>query len=321
MLEAKSIYGLIEDMPDEGFELTEPIEELNEEATDQPEEHDADAPLFDYTVVGEEWAPPTNFSTTDDELNWYRNQYGKIVTTLSSDEFKQNLLERYQSVLGSEIEDSESFVEHYKGFKANPKEYIRQYFPEKMAELGIDPIMSEDEIETKITARMKEEFGEHYESLLSPMEAVKPKSFTYKALKRQEQLLKEYEQSNEETKNKYKGYHSSIKPQQQEQPVDESAIIEEQYNLYFKDWKRSDYDDFIEKAKIKQWNLHDMEKVINFDVYLETAKAEGKKLALEQISKQSNGVRVTPDDKKENLKQANQKFKEPASIYELMMRG
>jgi len=284
---------------------TEPVSEPVVEQTEQaPVEPVQESQPSEYSF-GDDFKIPESFEKPEDELSWYKNNYQKIYGSITSQDFYNKVFEQYKDQILSQEEEAEQIRQTYLSLKNNPKDYIRQYFPETLAEIGVQPVMSDEEITSKVDEGLKEKFGENYRDLYSA-EDLAP--FKGRTLSRQIQehgdlLHKQYNEQNERNRSLFEEYRSKLaSPQSQQAPLtDEDAqkYIDEQYE-HVKDFgiTKEEYGEFVESLKSYQPTVKDFYRMKNFDNLLEQARKsgieEGKKSVTANIGRAAHRATAEP---------------------------
>lgn len=325
----KSMFEIATDLGMQAYEAENPQAEVIDEVQDQPidvaEPTVPDAqPKETFALpeyLSDEWKPK-QFEDAGQEVEWYRENYAKVINMFQNDEFLEQVSSSLKKEALGDMEDFEQFIDHYRGFKSNPKEYIRQYFPDKMAELGIEPVWTDDEMSDILEKQLEEEFGEDYYVKYNIQDTIKPKSFSARVLNRSRQLQDELERKNEANRAMVSNYQKTIKPPDgtstpPANEIDEQELLENQYKEHFSSWNKNDFSILVNEIKNKTWNLSDFEKVVNFNRYLEQAKEEGRKQALNEIKGNGRTVKPTVEAAPSN-EQSRGKINQAKSIYELI---
>lgn len=222
---------------------------------------------------------PEKFESTEEELSWLRERYGMVQQKLNSDEYYNQIFEKYEEQILKREQEAEEIINTHKALKSNPKEYVRQYFPEALAELGVSPVMSDDEIANKIKTDLAKEFGEDYEQMYneSDMAPWKGKTLSRQIYERGNELHDIYSKQNARSKQIFDDYARKVANGQN--PISDEAIkdsIEKQYSEFEKiGVPRAEYDAFVEELKTKDITFLDLWKLRNYEKEIENARKQG----------------------------------------------
>lgn len=273
-----------------------PRETLEQTAVEQPEmlqeqpKTDEPSPF----TLGDDFAPPEKFEEGTDELGWYKEKYNALHKGLTDPAFYDRVMEQYgEKILAKEAE-AEKIKETWAAIQKNPRDYIRQHFPESLAELGISPVMSAEELTSSVDAKLKAEFGENYRDLYNVEDLApwKGETLTRQIYNRGQELHNELSQQNSKNKEIFEGYTKKV-------AEGASPVSEEQTRKYiednYKDFEkagidRSTYDSFVQELeKAPMPGLMEFYKLKNYEQTMENARKmgyeEGRKAALQNIER------------------------------------
>ena len=311
--------SMIDTLPDATGEVNnEPVQSPTDETPPAPDSTEVQSSEQEsttetstptnYGLLGEDYIPPETFENENAELEFYRSRYAPLINELSSENFVNKLQEAYGSKLIEYEDELKQMSTHIKAMQNNPREYIKQYFPEKLAEIGVIPTLSEEEITKRIDQDLRQEFGDDYEQMYVPGDVVKPTSFSAKVMVRSMQLQKDYAEKNIESEKFYKEYNdklaSNVVPAQQ---VDEQKILDDAFKELSEtvSIKKEDFDSFVGEMKNKQLNFTDFYRVVNFDKLIKQAEergfAEGKKTTSKAINQTGKIIAANGQVSKDNL--------------------
>jgi len=259
----------------------EPTQTENSEIT-QNEAHSKDFTFNDYFDV------PEQFETHEEAVNWYHERLTSLKNDLMDPEnpLTQTYIDNYvASRLDEEEEVLTGFAEAYKAMMKNPKEYLIQFVPEVLAEFGISPIRTMEEIDKAVESQLINEFGEDYRSRWNANELLDLNSFTSKVLQRRNELVGNYEQVNKQNqellsqwnKNLIEGKSNIKRVAEEDVATMVQTIRNENYNKFVKDYGMSeqDYDNFLNTVAQRQLTLEDLHRVEYFENYVQNAYRKG----------------------------------------------
>lgn len=240
--------------------------EIEEEKTPEPEE---------------EYKVPEKFETPEEELKFYKENFGKLKEEKLNPEV---LATKYEDVLL----EKEKSVEELKALRdmlnGSPDTYVKIRFKDQLAKNGYDYRITEEEAKNLIHNKLSETFGHNYSSIYDPDDTVNENSFSYKMLKMQEDILKEIDTFNQRTEN-------GIPENQQPQYNEEEAIKTVKEELSKAGVKDGNIERFIKDLKTEAKELLNnpvrMYKALYMDKIIEKkiaqAKEEGRKEALKEF--------------------------------------
>lgn len=252
---------------------------ITPEAGQQPEETPNETPVSEPTPFVLFDSPPETFEDVS-ELDWYKQRYSEAAQKLSDPQFYDSILERYGEQILKREQEAEEIIASFKALKTNPRDFVRQYYPESLAEIGISPVLSPEEMQEKIKSDLASEFGEDYESMYDEKDLApwKGQTFSRRIYDRGNELYDRYKSENARSQEIFDGYAKKVA--EGKNPLsDETAkkFIDEQYEQHFKSdgIARSDYDAFVDELKTKELTIRDMWKLRNYESDIEKARKEG----------------------------------------------
>lgn len=304
---------------DYGFGYLEDLRNVTH--TEETDDYQADASesetVVDDSSVQHEGQPnyefltedfiPKSFSDEQEELAFYRSNYGKLPEViLSNEKFVEGIRDKYSEKL-AEIEHqikSEEFTQVaglYKGLQGDTDLLLKIIAPKEIAERGLDGMISSQEAEKLRNGKIAQMYGADALSKYNEQEADIPGTLSHMILQVAARTEMEVQSHNE----KVQQYNQMFAPPKPEQV---RAHIEEQYETNFKDiMPREEYDRFIEQATNYKLDLFDSYFLINRDEFL---KEEFNKGVEEGIRQQTNKFKsvaqtVKPQEYTKPTKQEN----------------
>jgi len=154
--------------------------------------------------LSDEFLPPEEFENSNLELEFYKQKYGQVLNGLASPDFQQKFIDSLQDRIASEVQDIEDFKTHYKAFKTNPEEYLKQQFPEYYESIGIPRLISEQEIESLVEQEITEKFGPDWRDAYNHNDLLKASSVSAKIYKLYNEKTESYLKQNEAAQMKLK---------------------------------------------------------------------------------------------------------------------
>lgn len=254
------------------------------------------------------------------DLKWYKENFKKPYEIVNSPEFQ----ERFKTALKDEIvaQEAEAYKEldNFKGivtaFKRNPVAAIRQFFPDKIAELGINAAMDQKEIDAMVDQQLVQKFGEGYENSYEPALAIKPGSLSNQIQQARDAAYRELYAQNDKALEALKSYNETVATTgQAPSPTDEERqqFIEAQYQEVQKNLNlpREQYDAFLGELKSNTWvpDVTALYRARNFDKFMQEAHqrgvTEGRKSTVKDIERAgAQALQNEPIPKKEERKPA-----------------
>lgn len=298
---------------EEPIEETEEVEDGSEEIENTEEEETEEAQTEEVSAEGDEkpensepseeetketdggegvevnlFEKPESFESPEQELEWHRNHFAKV-----SEEREGVFSQAREEALQSAEQRYSGAADALKAIEADPKLFVAQYLPEVLTELGISPVLSEAEIEQRIDAEMKQEFGENYKEAFNPADMLNPRSLSARMTSRLGGLNQMFDQMNQRNAENFRNWNNKVASGQVELPPDEQAkreqaLIEENYKHFEKEMSREDYDKFVEQARqAPPLTMKDVYNVMNLDKLLEQAREEGRKEGRQDVFKEA----------------------------------
>lgn len=283
------MYDIMRMVPDANASEAPSAEEATQD-TSQEEVQSATEPIAD-----------NNGDTVDNVeqgAEYWQQKYKELEGSLASEEFVQKFLETYEETLASREQEVEAFKDHLKAFRTNPKEYLKQYFPEYFEAIGIPQIYSVEEIDTMVANKMTEEFGENWEDAYNPKEIIRKGSLSAKMNQRYEALYKEFQSQNEMAEQKRLEYTKQLASGKKEEPkapeIDQEAYAENLSNLLTETYEKElapmgvtedEFLAFVEECQTYQPTVMDIWKMKNLQKEVEKAKKAGYEEGRRSLSK------------------------------------
>lgn len=291
-----------EEQPNTSTEATESTPETTEvstdtatgsvESTEAPQEQAAT-----YSILPDSYKIPETFENEQAELNFYRAKYGELQSELSSEQFMDKIWDAYGQQIMQREEQLREMSDHIRAMQNNPREYIKQYFPEKLAEAGISPVLTNEEINTKVEEQLAAEFGPDWKNLYSAGDLVSPLSYSSQVLKRSMDIQKEWQDRNTQSEKFFNEYTQKLANNQEPvKEIDEKKILDEAYTQLSTEYKidQKGFDEFVDRMKNFNPTYSDWYKLANMNKFIEDARKagieEGKKAMASQIGKVGKNV-------------------------------
>lgn len=300
----KSMFDGLADSPAPEEQQSEDVNQTSDSTTDeQTSSSDAQTSSGDdspppesggyKSIVGEDFTPPSEFESPEMESNWYKQKFEELSGALSSEKFYDTLFEAYKDQLLAKEQEVEEVLTTHRALKENPRDYIRQFFPESLAELGISPVMKDEEIASSVDQALQKEFGADYKNVynVEDLAPFKGNTLTRQIFNRGNELHDQFSKLNEKNRQIFEDYTAKVA--KGEKPIDDAQAedyINEQYSTLEKQGvSRADYDAFIQELKSYHPTVEDFWKLKNLDKTVEAVKKqayeEGRKAALSNINK------------------------------------
>lgn len=295
------MYNMIKNLPDMVDEpvshdpMAEP-EAGTEVSPNSPERIEeggqSSAPKHDYSHIPEAWRPG-EFANSDEELEFYRSKYADIHRTVQSEEFANQFLETYRDSLTATEKEVEDFKGLLKAFKEDPHSFIAANMPEYADALGLQKLMSDEEIDIAVDAKIAEEFGEDWEEQFDIADLKRRSSLSSKIQRRRAELERSLEEQNKSAEENRKGYIKNLQSKNQQAPQqDPNAIVnvlEQAYNDHFKEAGFSE-EEFVEAVSMIQSyqpDLTDLYRMTYYEDLVEMerqeAREEGRRAVIEEL--------------------------------------
>lgn len=269
----------------------------------QPEQVAENAPT---EVEQNYWQIPENLGSAE-QLGWYQDRYAQVIDYLGSSQYQQEAAQQRQQLLDETSQEIEDFKVVYQALKSNPQDYILQYFPEALVQHGINPVLTIEQMGTKIHDQLARQFGDDYRERVNPNEIFNPTSFSATVYATQQQLYQQYNEMNAKNKDIYdnwgqlvsEGKFSTQNPateiQQANEPTPEWMAA--QYDQHFAGhgFSEEEYVSFVDAAKDYRMDITDVHKVVHFSDYLSEAyrqgMSEGQKAFYGRMNNTGNATR------------------------------
>jgi len=285
-------------------------EETKEEIDDAPATvNEAEAQQHNITDFEEWFKEPEEFNNIEEAANWYKNKFNEI---------KKELMNPYNPVtrkyidnyVMSRIEEEEKsisdFKQAYMAFKNNPKEYMMQFFPEALAEFGISPVISAEEMEILIDNKLKEEFGEDYKYKWNASELIDVNSFSSRLLQRRNEMINNLEQLNNKNREILSKWNENLangKSNIQSLTAQSEEEIIQKIKAEHKDKFVNEYgipedafEDFLRSVSKRQITLEDLHRIQYFEGYMRQAYEKGLQDAkagiYNKLNNENNAIKV-----------------------------
>jgi hypothetical protein len=245
---------------------------------------------------------PKEFDNDEDELDWYRENYIKLIDIHKSDNFVNYITDLY----AKQLEDTEKkTIEQL--INENNIYDLKTKYPQFFQKLGQNPTISEEEKKDMVYNTLSKEFGIDYEERYNVEDAENPDTLSGKMIQRQREILAKIDEDN----NKLSSY----------KPMSDQDLLVELNNQYDRDFKphgidKNKYVETIEFAKEKGSNLSvlDFYRIQHFNDYVNDAyqkgMADGKKQLTNEFKQSGRKIvhsEVENDDSE--LKDYNKLYK------------
>lgn len=265
---------------------TEPNAAGQEPNANEPQGAEPSSRFFD---LGDDFRAPESFENPEDELNWYKQKYETVYNNFTSEDFYQKIVDNYKEVILSKAEEAEKIKETYTALQKNPKEYIRQFFPESLAEIGVSPVMDDNEMSMTVDKKLKEEFGENYADMynVNDLAPFKGNTFSRQVQSRGDAIYAELQKQNEKNRTIFENYTKNIVDGRE--PASEERIknyVESQYVEFEKSgMDRADYDTFVSELSGYVPTMKDVYLMKNLPVVHQIGYDEGYEAAKKEFTK------------------------------------
>ena len=225
---------------------------------------------------------PDAFADDQSKLEWYKDRVDTIQQLLSgeSELYKSYIAERQNELVQKMESEFEGFGIMHQALQTDARGFLLQFIPEALAEHGINPIMSEEELLERVANDLSKEFGDDYRLRLNQSEMFDPRSFTAQVWARQQSLIREWDTINARNREILTKWNEAIasKPQQQ-QGMAQQATPQDLNNMYeqhFKDrYDRQSFDALMAEAQQTQFKVTDIEKILRYDQHIQEAYQRG----------------------------------------------
>lgn len=260
-------------------EVVEEEDFLEEES--EYEEEDIDPFDPDY------FKAPDTFSSTEEELEWYRDRMDSVRHLVDQD---SNLYRSYAEETRQQLVEKldleyEGFSIMHEALQTDARGFLLQFIPEALAEHGINPIMSEQELLERVEQDLQKEYGNDYRMRLNTTEVFNPRSFTAQVWAKQQSLIREWDSINARNKEIMSKWNETIASSKQNSQTQvkqgpSQAELDQAYEQHFKQkYDRQSFDAMMASATQKEFTFQDLERVMHFDKFIEEAYQRGLKEA------------------------------------------
>lgn len=269
------LYGDFHDYEDTTPEPEQPIE-VADIPPEQPSVEAASIP--DY--ISSDWVP-----TPESDIEWYKQKYAELMNYANSEEFTSILADKYKTIASQEDERLMKYKDVVNALEGGDTLPLKLYFPDKLQEMGISPVLSEQEVDGLIEETMKKEYGDDYQSVYNERDALRPSSVSAKMIARTMELQKQYSEENKQRQLAFETARQNI-------PVPQSTqeLTPDQYYETIKDQiSKEEYDALLPQIQesMNKWSLLDLKKIITYENDMKAAeergKAEGRRLMLAEV--------------------------------------
>lgn len=253
----------------------------------------------------DDWFVMPDQLSQEEQFNWYKERYDTISQMVrpSRESLTPYLEKHFTEMVQEKEQELSGFVQMYQAMQTNPKAFLAQFLPEALQSMGIDPILSQEEIFNNINTRLTSEFGPEWQQIASnAMDRYNPNSNAYKIDFRYQQMLNELQQQNARNQNIIGRWNELVSTKQIQTP-DEKQAAEQINNLYAtefepKGFTREQFDAFFQKAEQTTLQPADIHHALYFDEYMKQAYKQGieaGKSGKYQSAVRAGGREVTPD--------------------------
>lgn len=281
-----------EEVDQQNYSEPENQEQTNNSEETVIENQEDDKDVYEIPdFVPDSYIPPQAFDSEEDELDWYRENYGKVIDTYKTDEFVDFISNKYiDKFLELEQQNIEKLIEDNKIYELKTK------YPQFFKQIGISSEISEEEIADIVYDKLSKEFGENYAEIYDVDEAADKNSISGKMIARQEQIMAEIQQHNSQI--------------QTNKPMSKEDLITNLNIQYSQDFEphgitKENYIKTLEFAqqKANDLSVKDFYKLQYFQEYIDDAYQrglkDGKKNMTEELTKTGrriNGYKETTDN-------------------------
>jgi len=275
-----------DDIPDEYVDEDETSDEvesdgLGTEADEAGEDEDdeSEPSIFD----PEYFKTPDTFESQEEEVEWYRDRIATVEALLDKDSsIYESIANEHLSERVSQMDlELEGFGIMHEALQTDARGFLLQFIPEALAENGINPIMTEQQVLERAEQDLMKEFGADYRTRINHAELFDPRSFTAQVWAKQQSLIREWDIINNRNKEIMHTWNDNIvakREQQANAPAYTQAEIDAVYQQEFKDrYDRQEFDAMISEAAQRKVTFADLEKVIKFDDFVQEAYEKGLK--------------------------------------------
>jgi len=225
---------------------------------------------------------PEKFENIDQEIAWYRERFETLSKELnpSSELIKEFAQPHVDEYIKQQEQEIQGFAEMKRALDVNPRAFLMQYIPEALAELGISPIMSDNEIMENILKDMQKQFGEDYKERFDNRDVIDPRTESAQMWLQMEKLKSEYINLNNRNTEILNKWNSNVISKEVQAPSNEDQMrfIESSYKEQFEPLEipKEEFNATIEWAKqAPPITTLDVYKLKNFDSLLKEAYNSG----------------------------------------------
>ena len=239
------------------------------------------------------------------QLDWYKERFDTINQTLhpSQDTLAPYLEPHFARMIQEKENELSGFVQMYQAMQTNPKAFLAQFIPEALHSLGVNPVLSQEEIFNQINSKLISEFGAEWQQIAAnSADRYNPNSNAYRIDYRYQQMLNELQQQNGRNQ-EIIGKWNELVSQKQIQMPDEQQQAESINRLYAaefegKGFSREQFDAFIQKAEQTTLQPADIHHAVYFDEYMKQAYQKGVEAGKNgsyQSAVRAGGREITPE--------------------------
>lgn len=249
--------------------------------------------------LGDDYVAPESFDNTESELEWYKEKYNNVVNNFTSEDFYNKVFENYKDLMLAKMQDADRMKETYEALQRNPKEFIRQYFPESLAEIGVTPVMDDNELSATVDRRLKEEFGDNYSDLynVNDLAPFKGNTLSRQIQTRGDAIYAELVKQNDKNREIFENYTKNIVAGRE--PVSEERIknyVEEQYQEFAKSgMDRENYDAFVSELNGYVPTMQDVFLMKNVPLVHKIGYEDGYEAAKKEFAKNVSRISTKVD--------------------------
>lgn len=234
----------------------------------------------DENVINDYFKLP-QFQNEQEELAVLRERFNHVseLFTNNPDIINDWASEQIQELVQKQNEEIESYAEMYKALQTDPRSFFIQYIPEVLAEYGISPVLSNEQILEQVEKDLAKDFGDNYKQYWNTNDLINPNSLTSQIWLKQQQLINQYNETNARNQELVKNWNTMVsnKEIQPLQPQEYQQKIQESYNNIFAPagMEQAEYQQFIKEAENYQMNIEDVHRMVHFDDYIQEAYEQG----------------------------------------------
>jgi hypothetical protein len=272
--------------------LDTPIEEtpmdtpLEDAPIDQPDTTIQSDEISDYDAY---FSRPENFENETSALNWYQERFSKLEQMLDPNNqyLQEYIQEQAQTMIKQKELEIESYGEMFQALRANPKMFMMQYMPEALAEHGISPVLTNEQILQKVQETLMQEYGNDYHLRVNMNEMLIPGSQASQVWIRQQELTKHYQDMNSKNQEVMNNWNKSLAAgktpisanELEQNPEQYQRLLDESYEKDFqtRGFTKDEFMHVVNQAKDYKLTMTDVERIINFETYVRAAYEQGIK--------------------------------------------